>query len=294
MRGEVGAAVEPEHRDDTARDERLDDLGVGVPCDAAVPPGRQPGLVAEDRGLEAPDRLARLEAELVERRPVGVVGAERVGLAARARRARASGARRAARAADARRTSDSSSGTTSAGRPSSTSVAIRSSTATRRSSSSRRASVCAQSSKANSASAGPRQRSSASQEERAALLRRAARASASSRSKRRASTCSARHRQDVPRRPGDEDVRAERLPERDDRVLQRRGRSRRRIGAVELVDELLGRDDAPGAQEQRGQEGALSRPPEGDRPLLAPHLERAEDPELLHAGRLYHPSPTAS
>ena len=30
VRGEVGAAVEPEHRDDTARDERLDDLGVGV------------------------------------------------------------------------------------------------------------------------------------------------------------------------------------------------------------------------------------------------------------------------
>ena len=28
--GEVGAAVQPEHRDDTARDERLDDLGVRV------------------------------------------------------------------------------------------------------------------------------------------------------------------------------------------------------------------------------------------------------------------------
>ena len=39
--------------------------------------------MAEDRGLEASDRLARLEAELVERRPVGVVGAERVGMATR-------------------------------------------------------------------------------------------------------------------------------------------------------------------------------------------------------------------
>ena len=82
VRGEVGAAVEPEHRDDTARDERLDDLGVRV-VRAAVPSRRQPGLVSEDRGLEAPDRLARLEAELVESRPVGVVGAERIGLAAR-------------------------------------------------------------------------------------------------------------------------------------------------------------------------------------------------------------------
>ena len=39
--------------------------------------------MAEDRGLEAPDRLARLEAELVERRPVTVVGGERVGMATR-------------------------------------------------------------------------------------------------------------------------------------------------------------------------------------------------------------------
>ena len=50
---------------------------------AAVPPGRQPGVVAEDGGLETPDRVARLEAELVERRPVGVKGRERVCVTAR-------------------------------------------------------------------------------------------------------------------------------------------------------------------------------------------------------------------
>ena len=114
-------------------------------------------------------------------------------------------------------------------------------------------------------------------------------ASASSCSKRRASICSGVTARTYPGRPRDDDVGAERLSEGDDGVLQCRGRGRRRIGAVELVDELLRRDDAAGPQEQRGQEGALSRPPEGDRALLAPHLERAEDQELLHAGAFVTP-----
>ena len=92
--------------------------------------------------------------------------------------------------------------------------------------------------------------------------------------------------QDVAGSARDESLRPEELSERDDRVLQRRRRGLRRLLAVELVDELLRRDDAPGAQEQRDEERALPRPPEGDLALLVPHLERAEDPELLHVRRL--------
>ena len=39
--GEVDAAVEPEHRHDAPRGDRLDDLGIGV-ARAAVPPGVSP------------------------------------------------------------------------------------------------------------------------------------------------------------------------------------------------------------------------------------------------------------
>ena len=83
VRREIGAAVEPEHRDDAARCDRLDDLRIGVPV-APVSPGREPGLVAEDRRLELAHCLARLEAELVERRAMGVVRGQGVRVATRA------------------------------------------------------------------------------------------------------------------------------------------------------------------------------------------------------------------
>ena len=83
----------------------------------------------------------------------------------------------------------------------------------------------------------------------------------------------------VPGWTRDEHVRAERLPQRDDRVLDRRRRRFRRVVPIELVDELLRRHDPPRTQQQGDEQRALSRPPESDRRLLVPHLERAEDPK---------------
>ena len=97
-----------------------------------------------------------------------------------------------------------------------------------------------------------------------------------------------RHREHVSRRARDQDVRPERLPERDDRVVQRRRHRLRGLGAVELVHELIRRDDPARPQEQCRQERARARAPEGDRPVVAARLERAEDPKFLHSPRLYH------
>ena len=83
----------------------------------------------------------------------------------------------------------------------------------------------------------------------------------------------------VPGRARDEQLRAERLPQRDDRVLDRRRRRLRRVVPIELVDELLRRHDPPRTEQQGDEQRALPRPPESDRRLLVPHLERAEDPK---------------
>ncbi len=88
--------------------------------------------------------------------------------------------------------------------------------------------------------------------------------------------------EDVARCARDENVGPRSLPERDDGVLERRRRRSRRLGAVELVDELLRRHDSTRAQEQCDEQRALPRPPESDRRPLVPHLERAEDPEIQH------------
>ncbi len=88
--------------------------------------------------------------------------------------------------------------------------------------------------------------------------------------------------EDVARCARDENVGSEDLPERDDGVLERRRRGLRRLGAVELVHELLGRDDSSRTKEQCDEQRTLPRPPESDRRPLVPHLERAEDPEIQH------------
>ena len=256
-------------------------------------PRRQPGVVAEDRGLEAPHRLARLEAELVERRPVGVVGGERVGMTARGvQRAhqklagplaqRVLADERLELRDDVGRAPELDVG----GDPlldgdqpelvEAPGLGLRPLLESELGE--RRAAPEIERAQEDAAtllrSARPRVGEQLLEAPRVDLLRR--------------------DREHVPGRTRDDDVGSERLPERDDGVLQRRGRIRRRIGAVELVDELLGRNNAPGAQEQGGQEGALARPPEADRALLAPHLERAEDQELLHARAFVPPFPTAS
>ena len=91
-----------------------------------------------------------------------------------------------------------------------------------------------------------------------------------------------RHGEHVSRRAEEQDVRPERLPQRHDGVLHRRRRVLRRVIAVELVDELLGRHDPARAQEESDEQRALSRPPERDRRLPVRHLERAEDPKGMH------------
>jgi hypothetical protein len=95
-------------------------------------------------------------------------------------------------------------------------------------------------------------------------------------------------------RTRDQHVGTECLAQPDDAVVERRRRRLRRLDAVELVDELVGRDDPARAEEQRGQERALARTAEGDRPVPTRRLERAEDPKFLHSRGLYHRPPTVS
>ena len=79
-----------------------------------------------------------------------------------------------------------------------------------------------------------------------------------------------RHGEQVPRWAEQEDVRPERLPQRDDAVLHRRRRVLRRLGAVELVDELLGRHHPARAQEQRDEQRALASAPRERSPPARP------------------------
>ena len=158
-------------------------------------------------------------------------------------------------------TSESSSATTSAGWPSSISVAMRSSSATRRSSSSRLVSVWAQSSNANSASAGPRHSSRARTQERSPLSR-------STHVARPRAVVRTDARRAARARPG------ARIP--GGRVTSTSGprpsaarRSRsgatsspfRRVVPIELVDELLRRHDLPRAQQQGASNARCLGPP---------------------------------
>jgi hypothetical protein len=51
------------------------------------------------------------------------------------------------------------------------------------------------------------------------------------------------------------------LPERRDRVLERRGRCLGRLGAVDELDEPVGRDNPPRREQQNGEEGTLPLTP---------------------------------
>ena len=121
----------------------------------------------------------------------------------------------------------------------------------------------------------------------------AALASASICSKRRASICSGESVEDVARGPRDEHVRPERLPERRDRVLERGDSGLRRLRAVELVHELLGRYDVTRAEKQRREQRPRPRPAQRDRTVHADHLERAENPKVLHGPLVALPRPSS-
>ena len=61
--------------------------------------------------------------------------------------------------------------------------------------------------------------------------------------------------------------------------------------APELVDEAVHGDDLACAHEQEAEKSALLLTAERDGgAALSDDLERAEDPELEHLGRLYHPA----
>ena len=92
---------------------------------------------------------------------------------------------------------------------------------------------------------------------------------------------------------GDEELRPERLPQRCNGVLERRRRELRRLRAVELVHELLGRHHVARAEEQGREKRAWPGPAKRDRTALADHLERAEDPKVLHGPLVALPRPSS-
>ena len=90
-------------------------------------------------------------------------------------------------------------------------------------------------------------------------------------------------REPVARRARHQHIRAEKLAQRRDRVLERRPRRPRRMLPPELVDEHVGRDDLVRAQEQRNEHCTLPLSTELERLSVgSEHLERTQDPKLEH------------
>ena len=73
---------------------------------------------------------------------------------------------------------------------------------------------------------------------------------------------------------------AEGAPKPRDVALQRCPRGLRRILAPELVDQAVGGDDLVLMKEEDGENGALPRPAEGDRPFTVRRLERPQNSEV--------------
>ena len=82
---------------------------------------------------------------------------------------------------------------------------------------------------------------------------------------------------DVARRARLDRIRAERLPQLRDEVLERRHRGRRRLTGPERFDEPVDRDDPPGLEQQQRQERPLLRAAERDRLAAIASLQRTED-----------------
>ena len=85
MGGKIADAVEPEHGDDPAREQRTEDLRVVVGVGASRAGRRDARLVAQDLRLEPLELRAGLDAQLLDEARAGVlVGVERFRLPARA------------------------------------------------------------------------------------------------------------------------------------------------------------------------------------------------------------------
>ncbi len=278
-RGEVGAPVETEHGDDAPREERLDDLGVAI-RGVAVRPLR-PRLAAQDLALEPAKILARLDADVVERGAGLSVGLESLCRAARLMASRHQQVpdllpqrmlldERLELGDDVGGVSELDVGRDPLLDRDQAELVEPASLALR---------PLLEGELGERWAAPEIERPD---EQRASLLRGRATRVAQQPLEAPGVDLVGRHREHVARRPRHEDVRPERLPQRDDGVLQRRRRTLRRLGAVELVDELLGRNHPARAQKQRDEQRTLSRPPENDRRLPVRHLERAEDPKGKH------------
>ena len=87
----------------------------------------------------------------------------------------------------------------------------------------------------------------------------------------------------VARRPGDDAVGAEDLPQAGDVVLHRVDGGLRRLEAPELVDQAVDRNNLVRVGEQEGEQRPLPAASKRDRHAVVENLERAEDPELHRA-----------
>ena len=87
----------------------------------------------------------------------------------------------------------------------------------------------------------------------------------------------------------DDHVRAERLAELRDVVLEGVLGRRRRLSGPELLDQLIGGDGLARPQQQQREQRALLLPRQRHRLAVGQHLQRAEHPELQHV-RVVTPS----
>ena len=266
-RSEVGAAVETEHRDDSPREKRLHDLAVAIRGVAVCP--LRPSLATQYLALEPAEILARLDADLVERGAGLSVGLERL---RRAAGPMASAHQQVPGPLAERLLPDERLELRhDVGRVTELDVGrdplfdrdqaelVESADLVLRPLLEREL----------------RERRAAPQlerpdEQRASLVRGRPARVAQQPLEASGVDLLGRHREQVARGPRHEDVRSERLPQRHDGVLQRRGRGLRRLGAVELVDELLGRHHPARAEEQRDEQRTLVSAPRERSPPARP------------------------
>ena len=96
-------------------------------------------------------------------------------------------------------------------------------------------------------------------------------------------------------RPGGEPVVAQLLAQSRDMHLEALGRRGRRLVAPQLVDQAVGGEHLIGVQQEEGQERARLDSAERERPALLNHFERAKEAEVhvgpLQVARPYHRTP---
>ena len=261
---------------------------------SAAPPRPAP----RPRASPAPDRAARIARSSSCRRGPGSSPSSSASERRASRstssastgrprgRAPAPDARAAARAAGCSATSARNSPTSSAWWPHSSSASTRRSTACSRISSSRSASATSSPPSAMSASAGPRQSASASANDADASCgrppRRARRRQDASCSKRSTSRPRALDAQHVGVAARLDRITAERAAQIRDVSLHDVARALRCGVAPHLVDQAADRDGAVRAYHEHREHGATARTAESDDTVAVAHLQRPENPVVVH------------